>query len=447
MAVLLIGTLDTKGEEYRYVRDRLRAGGIAVLTADAGIIGPPAFQPDIPRQDFFAAGGSDIAALQAGRDRGKAVAAAAEAAARLAEKLYQSGQLTGLMGLGGSAGTTIATAAMRAVPLGIPKLMVSTLASGQVQPYVGTRDILMMHAVVDIAGLNRISREILDTAVAAMVGMVRDYERRRNIKSSEGHALSGTTTEAQADSTAAPTAHGLSIGGGSLPPLAGASCRPLIAATMFGVTTPCVQAARQRLEAAGYEVVVFHATGTGGRTMEELIRDGWIHGVLDLTTTELADELVGGILSAGPDRLTAAALKGIPQVISVGALDMVNFGPLATVPEQFRTRRLHIHNPNVTLMRTTPQEMDRLGKEIAEKASAARGPTAIVLPLRGVSAIDAEGQPFWWPEADSALFASIRHWLAPQVRLVELDLHINDPAFAYACADVLLEMLAVQYKA
>jgi uncharacterized protein (UPF0261 family) len=210
---------------------------------------------------------------------------------------------------------------------------------------------------------------------------------------------------------------------------------------MFGVTTPCVQSARQILEACDYEVLVFHATGTGGMTMESFIADGLIAGVLDLTTTELADELVGGILTAGRDRLTAAGLHRVPQVISLGALDMVNFGPRDTVPEKFAGRRFYQHNANVTLMRTTPEENDRLGKEIAEKASAAGGPTVIMVPLRGVSAIDREGQPFWWPEADQALFASLRNWLSPNVKLVEFDLHINDPAFAQSAAETLLEMI------
>jgi uncharacterized protein (UPF0261 family) len=210
---------------------------------------------------------------------------------------------------------------------------------------------------------------------------------------------------------------------------------------MFGVTTPCVEAARKVLEAAGYEVLVFHATGTGGRTMEGLVRDGLIAGVLDITTTELADELAGGILSAGPDRLTAAALAGVPQVVSLGALDMVNFGPRDTVPDWYKYRLFYQHNPNVTLMRTTPEEMDRLGKGIAEKTSAARGPTCVMVPLRGVSAIDAEGKPFWWPEADAALFQSLRNWIAPDVEVVELDLHINDAAFAEACANRLLAMM------
>jgi uncharacterized protein (UPF0261 family) len=309
-----------------------------------------------------------------------------------------------VLSLGGSAGTTIGTAAMRALPVGVPKLMVSTLASGQVQPYVGTRDVMMMYSVVDISGLNRISRKVLANAANAMAGMV-------NV-SREPKASTGTPD------------------------------KPVVAATMFGVTTPCVEAARKVLEAAGYEVLVFHATGTGGRTMEGLIRDGLIAGVLDITTTELADELAGGILSAGPDRLTAAAMMKVPQVISVGALDMVNFGPPETVPERYKSRRFYQHNPTVTLMRTTPEELDQLGKELAQKASAANGPTAVLLPLRGVSAIDAESKAFWWPEADAALFQSVRNWVAPDVDVTELDLHINDPAFAEACANKLLGMMA-----
>jgi len=401
MSVLLIGTLDTKGTEFAYVRDRLLAAGVPVIVVDAGVLAPAAFAPDIPRERVFAAAGVNYASVKAARDRGKAVSLAAEGVAKLAAELHREGKLSGVMSLGGSAGTTIGTAAMRAVPVGVPKLMVSTLASGQVQPYVGTRDVMMMHSVVDISGLNRISRVVLDNAVAAVAGMI-SFSRE---------------------------------------PKASVSDKPVIAATMFGVTTPCVEAARAQLEAAGYEVLVFHATGTGGRTMEGLIRDGLVAGVLDITTTELADELCGGILTAGRDRLTAASLMRVPQVISVGALDMVNFGPPDTVPAKYKERRFHQHNPTVTLMRTTPEEMDRLGMEIAQKACAANGSVAVMLPLRGVSAIDAEGKAFWWPEADAALFQSVRNWIAPNVELIELDLHINDPAFAAACAGKLLEML------
>jgi uncharacterized protein (UPF0261 family) len=403
MPIILLGTLDTKGLEYQFVRDRLQAAGLATLTIDAGVQGPPHFQPDISRDRVFEEAGTTIAAVLQAGDRGRAVAAAAAGAAKLVVRLHQEGRIQGVLSLGGSAGTTIGTAAMRSLPFGVPKVMVSTLASGQVKQYVGVRDVFMLHSVVDISGLNRISRTVLAHAADAMIGMVRGQ------------------------------AHGL--------PSAGCGDKQLIAATMFGVTTPCVNAARELLEKRDFEVLVFHATGTGGMTMESFIQDGIIRGVLDITTTELADELVGGILSAGPDRLTAAGLRGVPQVISLGALDMVNFGPRDTVPEKFKERRFYQHNPTVTLMRTTPEENDRLGKEIAEKASAARGPTAVLVPLRGVSAIDKNGQPFWWPDADRALFQSLRNWMVPSVKLVELDLHINDPEFARIAAESLLDMI------
>jgi uncharacterized protein (UPF0261 family) len=403
MAVVLIGTLDTKGAELQFVRDLLHRADLKTLVIDAGVVNPPLFPPDVPRDDVYAAAGTTLLAVQQAADRGKAIEAAAQGVARLVADLHAQGKVDGVLSLGGSAGTTIGTAAMRSLPFGVPKLMVSTLASGQVRQYVGVRDILMMHSVVDICGLNRISRTVLANAARAMIGMVSQ-------------------------------AHGSQPGGLR-------EDRPLITATMFGVTTPCVEVARGQLEHCGYEVLVFHATGIGGRTMESFISDGLIRGVLDITTTELADELVGGELSAGRNRLTAAALRGMPQVISLGALDMVNFGPRATVPEKFAQRRFYQHNPNITLMRTTPEENDRLGKEIAEKASAARGPTAVLVPLQGVSAIDRAGQPFWWPEADAALFQSLRNWIGPQVRLIELDLHINDPAFAETAARTLLEML------
>jgi uncharacterized protein (UPF0261 family) len=401
MSVLLIGTLDTKGAEIGFVRDRLQAAGVKVLVMDAGALGSPAIPADISRKAVFRAAGTSLEAVRSANDRGSAVALAAAGAAKLATELHAKGELSGVLSLGGSAGTTIGTAAMRALPLGVPKLMVSTLASGQVQPYVGTRDVMMLHSVVDISGLNRISTAVLGNAAAAMAGM--------------------TSSKFQVPSSRTES-------------------RPIIAATMFGVTTPCVEAARTLLEAAGYEVLVFHATGTGGRTMEGLIADGLVAGVLDITTTELADELAGGILSAGPERLTAAAKAGIPQVISVGALDMVNFGPPDTIPPRYGDRLFYRHNPTVTLMRTTPEEMAKLGEELSRKANAATGPTAVMLPLRGVSAIDAEGKPFWQPEADAALYAAIRAHVNPD-RLVEMDCHINDAAFAEACAARLLAML------
>ncbi|MBM4068672.1 MAG: UPF0261 family protein [Planctomycetes bacterium] len=405
MPVLLIGTLDTKGQEIAFVRELLTRERVATLTADAGGLSPPPFQPDITRDELFAAADVKLADIIKAGDRGRAVEAAARGAAAIAVDLCKRGELDGILALGGSAGTTIGTAAMRALPFGVPKLMVSTLASGQVKQYVGVCDILMLHSVVDISGLNRISRTVLANAAAAMAGMGRNRHAEDRSQQSDKH---------------------------------------VIAATMFGVTTPCVEAARSIVEKRGFEVLVFHATGTGGMTMESFIRDGLMRGVLDLTTTELADELVGGILTAGPDRMTAAGLRGVPQVISLGALDMVNFGPPDTVPERFRSRRFYQHNPTVTLMRTTPAENDRLGQEIAQKASAAAGPTTVLVPRRGVSAIDREGQPFWWPEADAALFQSLRNWMSPQVRLIETDLHINDPEFAELASSALLEMLAIQ---
>ncbi|HEX4609610.1 MAG TPA: Tm-1-like ATP-binding domain-containing protein [Urbifossiella sp.] len=423
MAVLLIGTLDTKGAETAFVRDRLRAAGVPVAVLDAGVLGPPAFAPDIPRERVFAAAGAVYAEVKAAGDRGRAVTLAAAGAAELALHLFRDGKLAGVLGLGGSAGTTIATAAMRALPVGVPKLVVSTLASGQVGPFVGTRDVMMLHSVVDIAGLNRISRAVLGNAAAAMAGMVAAglvLEARTGVSQVGGSALSFPPGESGR----------------------GPDDKPIIAATMFGVTTPCVEAARAVLEETGYEVLVFHATGTGGKTMEGLIRDGLVAGVLDITTTELADELAGGILSAGPDRLTAAGAAGIPQLISVGALDMVNFGPPETVPTRYADRRFYRHNANVTLMRTTPEENAALGAELARKAAAARGPTVVALPLRGVSAIDADGKPFWWPEADATLFAAVRAGRGAGAELLERDEHINDPAFAAACARSLLAMLA-----
>jgi uncharacterized protein (UPF0261 family) len=399
MSVYLIGTLDTKGLEIGFVRDLLQGYGVETLVIDAGSGGEPAIAPDIDRELVFQAAGTSLAEMTRRADRGAAVTSAAVGVTRLIQQLHAAGRVTGVMGLGGSAGSTIATSAMRALPIGIPKLMVSTLASGQTRPYVGDKDILMLNSVVDIIGINRVSRLVLGEAARAMAGMV------------------------QLPVAAVPETE-----------------KPLIAATMFGVTTPCIQHARGILEAAGYEVLVFHATGNGGLAMETLIADGLIAGVLDITTTELADELVGGTLSAGPNRLTAAGKRGIPQVISVGALDMVNFGPRESVPERFSKRKFHVHNATVTLMRTTVEENRQLGAEIARKAAASSGPTAILLPLKGLSAIDREGQPFDDPQARAALYAAIQNQKS-QVEVLEINRHINDTEFAEAAANKLLALL------
>ena len=398
-AVYLLATLDTKGHEAALVRDRLRELGVDVVVVDTGCLGQPLIQADIPRDRVFRAAGCSVDDLKQKNDRGLAVTRAAEGATQIVLQAHSEAKLDGVLGLGGSAGTTIGTAAMRALPIGIPKVVVSTLASGQVRQYVGDKDIFMLNSIVDIAGINRISRPILLEAAAAIAGMV-----RFRVLAAE------------------------------------APDKPLVSATMFGVTTPCVQHARKILEEAGYEVLVFHATGNGGQAMESLIHEGLIAGVLDITTTELADELVGGVLTAGPTRLTAAGNCGIPQVVSVGALDMVNFGPRDTVPERFAHRKFHIHNPTVTLMRTTVEENAKLGEEIGRKVAAAKGPAAILIPTHGVSAIDRDGQPFNDPAARDALLNSIRRTHGP-VELQEFDCHINDPAFAEAAARKLLELM------
>jgi uncharacterized protein (UPF0261 family) len=398
--VLVIATLDTKGEEAQYICECLTARGVPTIIMDCGVLGDPTFPPDILRSDVATAGGIAIADLVAETDRGHSIAVMAKGAAALARQVYTRRRIAGVISLGGSAGTTIGTAAMRALPIGMPKLMVSTTASGNTRPYVGTKDICMMYSVVDIAGLNAVSRRVLANAAAAIAGM------------------------AQGDSQA----------------LASDSAKPTVAATMFGVTTPCVTAARHMLEAAGYDVLVFHATGTGGEAMEGLIRDGYVQAVLDITTTELADELIGGVFSAGPTRLEAAGETGIPQVVCPGALDMVNFGAVNSVPERFRGRRLYVHNPSVTLMRTTPEECAELGRIIARKLNRSRGPVLFLLPQCGFSAIDTEGKPFYWPEADSAFVDALRSNLAANVELIEMDTDINDPAFARAAAEALIRL-------
>ena len=399
-SILIIGTLDTKGVEFAYVRDLIQARGHRTLVMDTGVAGDPLFKPEISAAQVAEAGGGSLAALRQAGDRGAALEVMGRGARALALRCVAEGKVDGVISLGGSGGTSIATHAMQALPVGLPKMMVSTMAAGNVAPYVDVKDITMMYSVVDVAGLNRLSRRIIANAAGAVCGMAEQV----------------------------------------VPP---GIDKPLITATMFGVTTPCVTLVREQLEREGYEVLVFHAVGSGGRAMEALIADGFITGVADISTTEWCDELVGGVLSAGPTRLEAAAKQGLPQVVSLGALDMVNFGGWDTVPAEFKGRTLYKHNPTVTLMRTTPAECAELGRIIAGKLNLATGPTALFVPLGGVSMIDAPGQPFHLPEADQALFAALREHLdRTKVELVELDLHINDPAFAAAMADRLLAMLA-----
>jgi uncharacterized protein (UPF0261 family) len=403
--VVLVGTLDTKGAEMDFVRERLRELGADVLVVDAGVMDEHDWPADVDADAVAAAGGASRAALAAAGDRSAAMAAMRAGVSAVVTDLHRRGRLDGILALGGSGGASLAAAAMQALPVGVPKLIVSTMAAGDTRPYVGESDIAMLYPVVDIAGLNRLSRQVLGNAAAAMAGMVAANARRNEAAQATGDA------------------------------------RPLIGATMFGVTTPCVTAARERLEALGYEVLVFHATGAGGRAMEGLIRSGFIAGVLDVTTTELADELVGGVLSAGPDRLTAAGSLGIPQVVSLGALDMVNFGPRGTVPAQFRDRRLYEHNASVTLMRTSVEECRELGRMLAGKLNAAAGPTTVFVPRGGVSMIDVPGGAFHDPVADEALFDALLAGLDPRIEVVDLPVDINDPTFGPAMADRLDALL------
>ena len=400
--VALVGTLDTKGHEYGFVRDHLRALGTDVLVIDTGVLDHPLIDADITRQQVAEAAGADLSTLAQQHDRDTAVATMQRGATAIVQRLVEDDRIHGVLALGGSSGSTLASAVMRSLPVGFPKLLVSTVASGDTRPYVGTSDIAMMSSIVDISGLNRLSEPILANAAGAIAGMAGVYA--------------------------------------SFTPSSDA--RPLIGATMFGVTTPGVTAARERLEELGYEVLVFHATGIGGDTMESLIQSGVITGVLDMTTTELADFQIGATLPAGPDRLLSAGRAGYPMVVSLGALDMANFGPVETVPEKFKDRKLFRHNASVTLMRTTVDENDDLGRLIAARLNEATGPVTVFIPLGGVSMIDVPGQDFYDPAADAALFQALRDNLDPRVQVIELDTDINDPAFAHAMANELHRLYA-----
>ena len=403
--VALVGTLDTKGQDFAFLAARLRAAGAAVIVIDAGTGAPDGLIPDVDGEAVAAAAGTSRAELRAASDRGRAVTEMGRGAAVVVADLVARGRVGGVLAAGGSGGSSIAGQVMAALPVGLPKLLVSTMASGDVSPYVGAKDVCIMYSVVDVAGINRISRLVLGNAAAAMAGMVAARE------------------QAARDQAAAED-------------------RPLIAASMFGVTTPAVDSARARLAELGYEVLVFHATGAGGRALEALAEARLVSGVLDLTTTELADDLVGGVLSAGPDRLTAAGAAGLPQVIAPGALDMVNFGPPATVPEKFIGRLFFEHNPTVTLMRTTAEEMAELGARIGRKAVTAEGPTQVFWPDRGVSALDADGQPFRDQAADEACRGALERELTAAGRTLQrVDAHINDPAFATTMAERLHQMI------
>ena len=394
--IAVLGTMDTKGEEHAFVADQIRQRGHKVLVIDTGTLEPPKLKPDITREQVAAAASVDLAKVVSKRDRGEAVDAMSRGAPALLLKLAQENKIDGVISLGGGGGTAIGTAAMRALPIGFPKVMVTTLASGNTSQYVGVKDVVLFPSIVDVAGINRISRQILTRAAGAICGMV------------EAKPPSGED-------------------------------KPIIVASQFGNTTECVTHARRLLEKQGYEVLVFHATGIGGQTMESLVESGMVAGVLDITTTEWADELVGGVLSAGPTRLEAAAKAGIPAIVTPGCLDMVNFHGPGTVPEKFKGRTFYQHNPQVTLMRTTPEECAELGKIIAQKVNTSKGPVTVLIPKKAISVISAAGQKFHDPAADKALFDAIKSNLRKDIEMIEMDCAINDAAFAEACANALLK--------
>lgn len=397
--IVIVGALDTKGQEFAFVKGLIEQPGLRTVMVDFGVLGEPAFPPDIGPEQVAQAGGGDLASLRASERKDEAMKTMAAGLAAIVRQLHRDGKLDGILGMGGTGGTSIATTAMRVLPVGVPKVMVSTVGGGDVSAYTGGKDITFIPSIVDVAGLNRISRAIYAHAAGAIVGMVK---------------------------MAAP---------------ARGEDRPLIAASMFGNTTPCVDRARGVLEAAGYEVLVFHAIGSGGKTMESLIADGFMAGSLDLTTTELADEVCGGVFSAGPDRLMAAARAGLPTVMAPGCVDMCCFWGLDTVPEKYRCRNLYQWNPDVTLMRTSVEENVIIGRWIARVANESKGPVAILLPLKGVSMLDGPGHPYWDPQADGACYRAIQDSVRPGVPVIELDANINGALFADRAAHVLLEMI------
>lgn len=397
--VVVIGTLDTKKEECTFASDCLRRLGCRAIIMDTGIFSEAT--ADVSASSVAEASGHTLLDLRQDGDRGMAVRAMAEGAATLLARLQEGGEVDAVLSLGGSGGTFIGTAAMRALPFGVPKLMLSTVASGDVGSYVMQSDITMMYSVADIAGLNQLSRRVIANAAAAIAGMAREARNPWDRQNGKG----------------------------------------AVAMTMFGITTPAVTLARRRLEAEGYEVVVFHANGAGGRAMESLIADGKINAVLDLTTTELADEVAGGVLSAGPTRLEMAGAMGLPQVVSLGALDTINFRQPQSLPERMRGRRILSHNPDVTLVRTDPDEAHRIGEMMGRKLSAARGPVAVGIPRGGLSLLSTKGGPFEDRQADTALIDALLSALPNRIEIIETERDLNDPAFVIALTDKLDEFL------
>lgn len=401
--ILMIGAFDSKGVEYAFLREQILSGGCSVLSMNTGVLGTTdLFRVDIEAERIAQAAGTSISKLRETKDRGQAMKIMACGSAKVAKELYEQGKFDGIIGMGGTGGTSVVTSPMRALPIGVPKLCVSTAASGDTSPYVGTKDITMMPSIVDVAGINRISRIIFSRAAGAICGMV-------------GSDIVESTED-----------------------------KPIITASMFGNTTECVNACSKALSEKGYEVLVFHATGTGGRAMESLVDEGLVDAVLDITTTEWADTICGGVFDAGDDRLSAPGRKALPHLIVPGCVDMANFGGPDTVPQKYKqaNRTFYEWNPSVTLMRTNIEENTKMGKIFAEKANSAKGPVAFLIPLRGVSILDGDGQVFCDREADKAMFEAIKANLNKEIPVVEMDNNINDAEFSAKAVKTMLELIS-----
>jgi uncharacterized protein (UPF0261 family) len=400
--IVIACTLDTKSEEIGFVRDELARHGLRAILIDCGILGEPAIEPSVSRAEVARAGGTTIEALREGRNREVAIPAMIRGLEATIRRLHAEGRILGYLGIGGGTNSALASAAFRLLPFGLPKMLVSTVAAGDTRPFIDIKDVVLVHSVVDILGLNGFLRGVLRRSCAALAGMV--HETTREIAAARSPTM-------------------------------------MVGLTAFGSTTPAAMRAWADLTRAGLEVLTFHARGIGGRAMETLIRQGEIRAVLDLTITEIADELVGGIFSAGPDRLSAAAEAGLPQVILPGSIDMVNFGAPPTVPERFRDRQFVSHTPLTTLMRTTPEENAAMAHFVANALNRARGPVTVLLPERGFSAYDVAGGPFHNPEADAAFRDELTALLEPRVNVKRIDAHINDPVCAGRASQLLLEMI------
>jgi len=401
--ILMMGAFDTKGAEYAFLREQILLRGDTVLAVNTGVMGTTDLFPvGVEAAEVAKAGGADLEALRQRKDRGEAMKVMCAGAAAVAKSLYDQKRFDGIIGMGGTGGTTVVTSAMRALPVGVPKVCVSTAASGDTSPYVGTKDITMAPSIVDVAGINRISRLVISRAAGAVCGMA------------------------------------------AMEPPKAASDKPIITASMFGNTTECVNACADALSKKGYEILVFHATGTGGKTMEALVSEGLVDAVLDITTTEWADTVCGGVFDAGPDRLSAPGRLGLPHLISPGCVDMANFGPVATVPQKHKDagRLFYEWNPSVTLMRTNIEENRKMGEVFARKANEAKGPVAFLIPLKGVSILDGDGQPFCDRAADQAMFDAIKANLRKDIPVVEMDCNINEPPFAAKAVEMMLELIA-----